>query len=201
MTTSVTFYEDPLNIDDLMADVRVQFGDITGALFSDVIIRTSIVSAIRTLAPRWNSKYQIFNESQVVNPQPSNVPAGYVFANTVHGQGLIPNNLINGDIFRNPYIVFASPPPPIIEELDKSAIILQAKIILRVSQISSSSDAFISIGTEDIKYSNLAAERSLGKLLDVDQASLDALFRTKIARPQISAFNMAPISSVPVFLP
>ena len=100
----------------------------------------------------------------------------------------IPYGLTEGDDFRNPYVIFTQPSPPVIQSEDEEAIVLGAVYLLRSVQISSSLTGFVSWSTEDIRYSNLGSQRGLSDLLARDFANLDEYFRKKIAKPQISSF-------------
>lgn len=188
MTTLVTFQTEPTNLDYLIPNVRIRFGDLTGATYSDTIIRTALVNSVGFLQPRWQSKYQIYRDSIMVDPQPDTVPSGYILANTSNGQTYIPDGLTEGDVFRNPYVIFTQPSPPVIQSEDEEAIVLGAVYLLRSVQISSSLTGFVSWSTEDIRYSNLGSQRGLSDLLARDFANLDEYFRKKIAKPQISSF-------------
>ncbi len=196
MTTTVTFYTEPTNMDYLMGDVRLQFGDITGDIYSDTIIRTATTSAVRYLQRSWNGKYQIFMEQGILDPQPSGVPSGYVRINSLFGQADIPLTTTIGSIFRDPYAEFTSTPPPLIESIDEQAIILAAAYLLRKAQISSSASDFVAWGTEDIRYNNLGAERGMSKLLSDDLAALNNYIRSKIAKPRRSNFPVAYIPTL-----
>lgn len=191
MTTTVTFSTEPTNLDYLMPAVRLRFGDLTGATYSDVTIRTALVNGIRYLQPRWLSKYQLYSDSLLVDPQPVTVPSGYVLANTSNGQTYIPAGLSEGSVFRNPYIEFTQSSPPVISTDDEEPIVLAAVFILRNIQISSSVTGFVSWSTEDIRFSNSGSQRSLSDLLAQDLANIDLYFKRKIAKPQISQFPMA----------
>jgi hypothetical protein len=193
MTTTVTFNTEATNLDHLIPNVRIRFGDLTGATYSDTIIRTALVNAIGYLQPRWQSKYQIFTDSIVVDPQPAGVPSGYLLANTSHGQTYIPDGLTEGSAFRNPYVTFVQPYPPTLASEDEEAIVLAAVYLLRSVQISSSLTGFVSWSTEDIRYSNLGSERGLGKLLEQDLKNLNDYFMKKIAKPQVSQFPVVAI--------
>lgn len=195
MSTTVAFYTEPTNLDYLMPDVRTQFGDFEGTIFSDTIIRSTIVSAVRYLQRKWNGKYQIYMEDAKLNPQPSNVPAGYIRINSLHGEADIPNTTVQGSIFRNPYIDFTAESPPLIESIDEQAIILAAVYLLRKAQVSSNVGDFLSWGTEDIRYNNLGVERGLNRLLQNDLDALNDYLKTRIARPKRSEF---PIGYIPV---
>lgn len=188
MSTIVTFYTEATNLDYLIANARIRFGDLTGTTYSDTIFRTSLVNSIKFLQSRWQSKYQIYSDVIKVNPQPVTVPSGYILANTSHGEAYIPAGLVEGDVFRNPYVAFTQPSPPIIQSEDEEAIVLGAVYLLRSVQISSSLTGFVSWSTEDIRYSNLGSERGLGKLLERDLFNLDQYFKKRIASPQRLAF-------------
>lgn len=186
--TTVLFSTEPTNLDYLMPDVRLQFGDLDGSIFSDVIIRSALISAIRFLQRKWNGKYQIFTTAALLNPQPGFVPFGYVRINSLHGVADIPATYTEGSIFRNPYVEFTSTPPPLIDSVDEQAIILAAVYLLRKAHISSNVGEFLSWKTEDIGYNNLGVERGLSKLLENDLTALNDYLRTRIAKPQRSDF-------------
>ena len=187
MTTTVNFYEEPLNIDYLMADVRFQFGDFEGTIFSDTMVRTSIVSAIRFLQRAWNGKYQIYRAANKLPPQPSDVPSGYFRIASLNGTADVPNTFIDGSIFRDPYAVFTDL-QGFIEAVDEQAIILAAVYLLRKVQVTSSASEFISWSTEDIRYSNLGTERGLSAALADDLNNLKTYLSSKIAKPKRSSF-------------
>lgn len=192
--TTVTFYVEPTNLDYLMPDARIQFGDLTGSIYSDTMIRTSLVSAVRYLQRSWNGKYQIYMEHSLLDPQPSDVPAGYVRINSLYGVADIINTAVEGTVFRDPYAEFSNFAPPLIESIDEQAIILAATYLLRKAQISSSASDFVAWGTEDIRYNNLGSERGMTKLLQQDLEALNTYIRSKIARPRRSNF---PVSYIP----
>lgn len=191
MTTTVAFYQEPTNLDYLMPDVRLTFGDLDGSVYSDIIIRTALVNAIKFLQRRWQSKYQIYTSALMVVPQPANVPSGYIYANTTDGQQYIPSGLEEGSLFRNPFLTFDQTSPPVIQSQDETAIVLAATYLLRRSQVSSSVASFVSWSTEDIRYSNLGSERGLKTLLESDLKALDDYFASRIAQPKRSEFPIA----------
>src|SRR5688572_17297505 len=123
MSTAVTFYTEPTNIDYLMGDVRMQFGDLTGDIFSDTIVRTSLVAAVRYLQRTWNGKYQVYRTENALDPQPADVPAGYTRINSLYGVADIPSITTVGSIFRDPYAEFTHFPPPLLESIDEQAVI------------------------------------------------------------------------------
>lgn len=194
--TIADFYIEPTNLDYLLGDLRLIYGDTNATVYSDTLLRTALVNGVKFLQRRWLSKYQIYTSTLLVDPQPSGVPAGYIYASTIDGYAYIPSGLAAGSVFRNPFVTFTQYSPPIIQSEDEVAILLAAKLLLRRSQISSSASAFVSWSTEDIKYSNLGSERSLTKILESDQRELDDYFRSKIAKPQRSEFPVAYIPSL-----
>lgn len=196
MPTTVTFYTEPTNLDYLMTDVRLIFGDLTGAVYTDPILRTALINGVKYLQRKWQSKYQVYTSELTDIAQPPEIPAGMIWANTVDGQGFIPSGLTEGSVFRNPFLVITQPSPPVITSEDETAITLAATYLLRRSQVSSSVTAFVSWSTEDIRYSNLGSERGLNKLLDSDLKALEDYFANRIARPQRSEFPIAYIPSL-----
>jgi len=174
-----------------MVDVRLQFGDILGDVFSDTIIRTALVSGVRLLQNKWNGKYQLYQEDMILNPQPSDVPAGYLRITSLFGRADIPENTVPGSVFRNPYGVFTAEPNHLLESNDEQGLVYAAVYILRKMQISSSAQEFIAWSTEDIKYSNLGIERSLGGILKDDIENLKSYLQSKIATPKRSDFPIA----------
>lgn len=191
MSTLVTFYTEPTNVDYLMGDVRMQFGDLDGSLFSDTIIRTSLISAVRYLQRTWNGKYQVYRNEMDIVPQPDSVPVGYKRINSLYGVADVPTTIVEGSVFRDPYAVFTLEAPPLMESIDEQALILAAKYILRSAQISSSASDFVAWGTEDIRYNNLGAERGMTKLLQQDLDALNNYIRSKIAKPRRTDFAPA----------
>jgi len=192
--TAVTFYTEPTNIEYLMGDIRMQFGDLDGSIYSDTIIRTAGISAVRYLQRSWNGKYQIYMTGSIIDPQPAGVPAGYIRINSLYGVADIPDTAVEGTVFRDPYAQFSNYAPPLIESIDEQAIILAAAYLLRKAQISSSASDFVAWGTEDIRYNNLGAERGMSKLLSDDLEALNNYIRSKIAKPKRSDF---PITYIP----
>jgi hypothetical protein len=195
MSTTVSFYTEPTNIDQLMTDVRIQFGDIDGSIYSDTIIRTALISGVRFLQRSWNGKYQVYLTSMQLDPQPSDVPSGYVRINSLHGVADILATTAEGSVFRDPYAEFAVASPPILESTDEQALILAAVYILRKGHVSSNVGDFLAWGTEDIRYNNLGVERGLSKLLENDLKALQDYIRSKIAQPKRTTF---PITEIPV---
>jgi len=192
--TTVVFYTEPSNIDYLMPEVRFRFGDFTGDVYSDTIIRTALISAIRFLQNKFDGKYQIYTEASQVIPQPADVPSGYIRVNSLHGQADLINTYQEGDIYRDPYITFSATSPPLIEITDEEVIILAAVYLLRKAQISSNAGDFVSWSTEDIRYSNAGYERGLSGLLAQDLAALNEYIKSKLGKPKRADF---PITYIP----
>lgn len=187
--TAVTFPVDPTNLDYMMPDVRLQLGDLTGALFSDQIVRFGLISAVRYLQRIWNGKYQLYLDKDIITPQPSGVPSGYTRINSLHGVADIPNTYTFYSVFRDPYIAFISDKDMVIEPVDEQALILAAVYLLRKVQITSNVTDFVSWSTEDIKYSNLGSERGLTKLLEGDLLALNNYISSKLGKPRITTFS------------
>jgi len=195
MSTYYRFNPDPSNIDYLIREVRLHFGDLDGSLFQDMIVRGAILSAIKQLAPRWSNKYIVYNPVLKAFPQPVETPVGYLAIATNLGIAYVPDSIKEDIVIRNPFVAFPAA-NGFIDQIDEQAIILMATIILRKSQLASSADSFLSIATEDLKYSSLGSERTLSGLLQNDLDALQLLFRTKIARPQLLQFAIHQIIMV-----
>lgn len=200
MSTNVTFYTEPTNIDYLLPDIRLQFGDFDGSIFSDTIIRTAAISAVRYLQRNWNGKYQVYTTAAKIVPQPANVPVGYIRINSLHGQADVPATITEGSIFRNPYVVFTADPALLVESPDEQAIILAAVYLLRKAQVSSNVGDFLAWGTEDIRYNNLGVERGLSKLLSNDLQALQDYLKSRIAQPLRSEFPIGYIPQLTEFI-
>jgi len=198
MTTNVIFITEPTNLDYLISPTRLQFGDLTGDLYSDTVIRSALAYGIDYLQNRWSAKYQIFWEESLLNPQPSDVPVGYKRINTANGEANIPDSLVEGSVFRNPYIEFTQGSPPIIANIDRPVIISAAVYMLRRSQVASSSSSFVSWSTEDIRFSNLGSERSITRLLQNDLDEINSFFGSRLGTPIRSIFPLAYIPTADI---
>lgn len=199
MTNTVfQFYTEPSNIDYLGSEVRLRFGDLDGSVYSDTVIRTALISAIRFLQNKFDGKYQIYTEASKLSPQPSDVAAGYIRVNSLHGYADLVDTYIEGNIYRDPYITFSSTSPPLIEVTDEEVIILAAVYLLRKAQISSSAGGFVSWSTEDIRYSNAGYERGLSGLLQQDLAALNEYIKSKLGRPKRADFPVTYIPQVDI---
>src|SRR5688572_17304236 len=108
----------PTNVDYLIPGVRMRVGDYEGSRFSDSLIRTSIVNAIKSLQRRWQSRYLVFDDAARVDPLPTGyiyetdiqpdsvysavVPSGYVLARTSSGYATVPSGIRENDVYRSP---------------------------------------------------------------------------------------------------
>jgi hypothetical protein len=179
MITSAT------NVDYLIDSVRLRLGDFDGTAYSDTLIRTAIVSAIKFLQKRWRSKYQIVTSGTYTGNN-SGAPAGYAEASTIDGLGYIPSGLNVNDAFRNPYIVFSQGLPPVIEQNDEDAVVLATAYIVHLAKLTNSSSSFVSWSTEDIRFTNTTAANTMRNVLETLQLELNTLFATRIAQPVVS---------------
>jgi hypothetical protein len=179
MITSAT------NIDYLIDSVRLRLGDFDGTGYSDTLIRTAIVSAVKFLQKRWRSKYQIVTSGTYTGNN-SGAPSGYAEANTVDGVGYIPSGLNINDTYRSPYIVFSQEAPPVVEQNDEDAIVLATAYIVHLAKLTNSSSSFVSWSTEDIRFTNTTAANTMRNVLETLQTELNTLFATRIAQPVMS---------------
>jgi hypothetical protein len=173
------------NLDYLIESVRIRLGDFNEDQYSEPLIRMSLVNGVKFLQKRWRSKYQIFSSGLIAAEQPAGAPAaGVIWCSTVNGYAFLPSGLRTGDTFRNPFLLFVQPPLPIIEQNDEDAIVLAATYLVHLAKLSSSSSAFTSWSTADVKYTNTEASRSMNHVLDTLQEELTAMFKLKIAQPK-----------------
>lgn len=182
------------NVDYLIDLVRLRVGDFDGTAYSAALVRTAIISAVRYIQTRWNSKYQVFTDTTAITPQPGDGPTGYVYCSTVHGDAWLPDTLAVNDVFRNPYVQFTQT-GGVFEQDDEQAVITVSAYLLLLAKMQGSSDSLVSWATEDIRYSNLGAERARSTVLESLQTEIQELFRSRIARPQISRVPLADITA------
>lgn len=173
------------NIDYMIDQVRLRLGDFDGTAYSDTLVRTALISAIKYLQKRWRSKYQVVTSGTYTGDN-SSAPSGYAQANTIDGMAYIPLGLDNNDVFRNPYITFNSTEPPVIEQNDEDAIVLATAYIVHLAKLTNSSSTFVSWSTEDIRYTNTTAANTMRAVLETLQTELNTVFATRIAQPVVS---------------
>jgi hypothetical protein len=173
------------NMDYLIEPVRMRLGDFEGTLYSDALIRTALVNSIKFLQKRWRSKYQILNSGMIAEQQPSGLlEQGYIWVSTTNGYTFLSVGFEVNDVFRNPFLEFDQPEPPVIEQNDEDAIILAAAYLVHLGKLTSSSSTFVSWSTEDIKYTNSESSKSMKVVLDALMSELNTLFKTRIAQPK-----------------
>jgi hypothetical protein len=172
------------NLDYLIDSVRLRLGDFDGTQYSDTLVRTGLVTGIKFLQKRWKSKYQVFNSGLVSPEQPTGAAdQGLIWCSTVNGYSFLDAGLLENDVFRNPFIEFAQPSPPIIEQNDEDAIVLAAMYLIHLAKLTSSSSTFVSWSTEDLRYTNSEASKSMKLVLETILEELNVLFKTRIAQP------------------
>jgi hypothetical protein len=188
------------NVDYLIDDVRMRLGDFDGTGYSEALIRTSLINSVRFLSKRWRAKYQIFNSGLIAGEQPAGAAdQGYFWTSTVNGYAFLPMTYNDNDIFRNPFLEFEQPSPPIIEQDDEEAFILCAMYLVHLAKLTSSSSTFVSWSTEDLRYTNTEASKSMNHVLDHLLAEIDTLFKTKIAQPRATRQPLNIIIGTKVF--
>lgn len=184
MTYFITF---PCNIDYLIPGVRLHIGDTSETQYSDSLIRSALVYGIKQLQRRWGNRYLIYASGIESNPQPSDVPAGYVAANLPDGQGLIPLGLSVNDVFRNPFQTFTDPGTQISQE-DEYPIVLVASMLLMKSVYTSSIQSFQNWSDGEFSFSNVASARAYQSTLSSLQLELDSYFKKRLASPARDSF-------------
>lgn len=195
----MAFIVDETNVDYLIGDVRLRYGDFVEPYrYSDTIVRTAVVNAVKYLQRKWYDRYQVVIDGTIIEPQPAGVPAGYVYAATAAGYQNIPSGLGVGDVYRNPATTFVSAPPPIVEQDDEAPIVIAACIALRTAQLTSSADSFQSWSTADMSYTNSAGSKVLTSLLEQDLAALESFFKTRLSGAKRDSFNFNLISGVDI---
>lgn len=179
MITTIT------NLDYLIDGVKLRLGDFDGTLNSNALVRTSLVNAVKFLQKRWRAKYQVWTSGLIAPTQPADAAAqGYFWASTANGYSFMPRDLNENDVFRNPFLDFDQPSPPILEQVDEEAILITAIYLIHLAKLTSSSQTFVSWSTEDIRYTNTESSKSMNHVLDHLLSELEALFKTRIAQPK-----------------
>lgn len=177
--TNVEFYTQPTNIDPLIAPLRIRFGDITGEIFSDTIMRTALLYGIQFLATKWDNKYLVYEP--YLHVVDSDTPAGNIAIGTAHGIMYAPDTIQRGDVVKDSYFAWNTALP--IDPNDIPVIISAASYILRRLQLSGTVTSFVSWSTEDIRFSNLEQSRTLAALLEQELTEVNNHFSTPIGKP------------------
>lgn len=179
MITSVT------NVDYLIEPVKIRLGDFDGTQYSDSLVRTGIINGVKFLQKRWRSKYQVFASGLISVDQPSGAAdQGLIWCSTVNGYAFLDLNLAENDVFRNPFLEFEQPSPPIIEQNDEDALVLSAMYLIHLAKLTSSASTFVSWSTEDLRYTNSESSRSMKLVLETILSELNVLFKTRVAMPK-----------------
>lgn len=155
------------NLDYLIDSVRIRLGDFSGTAFSSALVRTSLVNSVKQLQKRWRAKYQILTADAIADLQPQGAAeSGQLWVSTVNGYAFISSSFNVNDVYRNPFLDFDQPDPPVIEQIDEDAIVLMAVYLIHLAKITSSSTTFVSWSTEDLKYTNTESSRAMKVVLD-----------------------------------
>ena len=170
------------NLSYLTPAVRVYIGDLDSTAYSDVVIYTALVSAVKFLQQKWGNRYLIYTSGMLVNGTTVNTPDGTCTLDSV------PNE---NNAFRNCAVTFTSVAPPIIDQTDETPIILATSILLRRVKITSNVNTFSSWSTPDLSFSNISNGKLLLDMLRADEAFLDAYFKKKLGRSQKSGWPLA----------
>lgn len=171
----------PINIDYLIEDVRFRIGDVDSVRFSDSLIRSALINGIRFLQSKWQRRYQLYRTTMFVEPQPSDVPAGYVYVALPDGYNYIPSGLVENDVFRNPFSTFIDTSSSIIVQQDEYPIILSALLFLRESALSISQQTFVNWSDGEYSYSNVASSKIMQGLSGDTLSELNAYFKARRA--------------------
>jgi hypothetical protein len=169
----------PTNVDYLIQDIRLRIGDLDATRLSDSIVRTAIISAVKSLQRRWGSRYLVFDPSALTPDVPA--PSGYVSAFVLGSVQSIPSGLAANDVFRNPVVEFSHGNVPVISQEDEYAVVLAASIILRKSQLTSSAETFQIWSDGQYSFSNASKANALSGLTAGDEAELERLFKARLA--------------------
>jgi len=70
---------------------------------------------------------------------------------------------------------------------------------VHLAKLTSSSSTFVSWSTEDLRYTNTEASKSMNHVLDHLLAEIDTLFKTKIAQPRATRQPLNIIVGTKVF--
>jgi len=169
------------NIDYLIPDVRLRVGDLDGTVFSDTVVRTALINGVKFLQSKWHSRYQVYASGMRVEPQPSDVPAGYVYVGLSEGYNYIPSGLSINDVFRNPFITFTDTSSAVIVQEDEYPITLAALLFLQQSTLSAAQSAFVNWSDGEYSYSNVASSKIMSDLSTGVWAELNAYFKSRRA--------------------
>lgn len=171
------------NLDYLIVPTRMYVGDLSGDVFSNSIILTSLVFSVKWLQNRWNNRYLIYRQDMYLSGTSVNTPDGVLVLPA------LPNT---NDAFRNTLTTtFASDATPVIDQDDEYPIVVASAVALRRSVITSSLSAFSNWSTPDLTFSNVSSSKAMLDLIAQDVKTLDEFFKKRLASPQKQSFPIA----------
>lgn len=170
------------NLDYLIVPTRMHVGDVDGSVFSNSLILTSLVFAVKYLQNRWNNRYFIYSSDMLLSGTTVNTPDGSCTLSSIPRAN---------DVFRNCHVSFSSADTPVIDQDDEYAVIIAASIALRRSVITSSLSAFSNWSTPDLSYSNVSSSKMMLDLIAQDVKALDEFFKKRLAAPQKQSLPLA----------
>lgn len=193
------FITGPRNTDYLIPDIRFTVGD-TGdtSRFSDSLYRLAIIGAVKSLAPRWGTRYLVYYDALKLNPQPTDTPAGYVTIYSDVGLLNVPNTLQDGDIFRNSGYTFQDTTPALaqtrpITQSDERAVVVSAAIGLTLAFTSSNASVLNGMFTRwsdaEFSYSGIEISGIYKSLVGGLKEELEAFFKGKPIKPIRMSFD------------
>lgn len=208
----------PINIDYLINDVRLQLGDLDGTKFSDSIIRTGLLNGVTSLQRRWKHGYIRYASSMYIDPLPSGyctqdyyttysgmydldhytiIPSGYILVALSQGYRIIPGNLNDNDIFRDPdFVGFSSENQnplmegykPICQE-DEYPIVLAAAVLISRANVTSSASSLQSWSDGmGLSFSNLSTGNVITAMHKSLEDELDKYFKQRLASAKRDSF-------------
>ena len=165
----------PTNLDIYIPVVRMRVGDVTAPYrFTDTVVRTALVNGVKLLLPLWDRRYYICDPDMRRSSTEVMTPDGLV---------VLSYTVNDYDVFRNPKRVFASEPPPIVEQSDTFPIIIAASILCRQALMTSDVSSLASWRTPDFSYQQTDALRHAEALLKSDYDALNAWFKRSLGKP------------------
>lgn len=173
------------NLGQYIPDMRIYVGDLEGTEYSDYYLLKALENGVQWLGRRWYNKYLIYGSGILALTQTA--PAGYVTVNIPDGTTELLATTQEGDVFRNPNVVFLSTPPPVIDQQDLPAILIAASYLLRRAKASSSVAGF-SWSTPDLTFSNIESAKTYKELMKQDLDAINLFFKLRLGRAKIGQF-------------
>lgn len=169
------------NIDYLIPDVRLRLGDLDKTSFTDIVVRTALIMGVKFLQSKWHRRYLVYTSTMLIIPQPSDVPAGYVYVNLPEGANYIPSGLNSYDVFRNPFVTFTDTSSSVIVQEDEYPVTIAGLLFLRESILSGTQQTFVNWTDGEYSYSNVASSKVMADLSKSALDELNAFFKSKRA--------------------